>query len=104
MISQLCTATAAVLLLPVAAGAQQQAPVADSDVDEVIVIGRSVSTGLTQIEVDQEMLVDTATVLKEVPGANVNANGPLTGIAQYRGMFGDRIAVVIDDTGVVTQH
>ena len=95
------TALAAVLMLPVVAGAQQQEPAAENDVDEVIVIGRTVSTALTQIEVDNEMLVDTARVLKEVPGANVNANGPITGIAQYRGMFGDRISVVIDDTGVV---
>jgi len=48
------------------------------------------------------MLVDTATVLKDIPGANVNANGPVTGIAQYRGMYGDRISVVIDHLGVVS--
>ena len=65
-------------------------------------IGRSVTTGLAQIEVDREMLVDTATVLKDIPGANVNANGPVTGIAQYRGMYGDRVSVVIDHLGVVS--
>ena len=31
-----------------------------------------------------------------MPGANVNKNGELTGIAQYRGMFGDRIQVSVD--------
>ena len=81
-------AVAAMLLSPALAGAQQQDGVPDDEVDEVIVIGRSVSTGLAQVEVNQEMLVDTATVLKDIPGANVNANGPLTGIAQYRGMYG----------------
>jgi len=96
------TAIAAVLLLPALAGAQQPPNEAETDVDEVVVIGRSVSTSLAQIEVDQEMLVDTATVLKDIPGANVNANGPVTGIAQYRGMYGDRISVVIDHLGVVS--
>ena len=37
-----------------------------------------------------------ATLMSRVPGANVNNNGPLSGIAQYRGMFGDRINVVSD--------
>ena len=96
------TAMAAVLLLPAAAAAQPSAEPGASDVDEVIVIGRSVATGLAQIEVDREMLVDTATILKDIPGANVNANGPVTGIAQYRGMYGDRISVVIDHLGVVS--
>jgi iron complex outermembrane receptor protein len=89
-------------MLPATVAAQQSADPAASDVDEVIVIGRSVTTGLAQIEVDREMLVDTATILKDIPGANVNANGPVTGIAQYRGMYGDRISVVIDNLGVVS--
>lgn len=92
----------AALLLSAAVGAQQQASDAETQVDEVVVVGRSVSTGLAQIEVDREMLVDTATVLKDIPGANVNANGPVTGIAQYRGMYGDRVSVVIDHLGVVS--
>jgi iron complex outermembrane receptor protein len=48
------------------------------------------------------LLVDTAAVLKDIPGANVNTNGPITGIAQYRGMYGDRVAVSIDHLGVVS--
>lgn len=45
---------------------------------------------------------DTAAILKRFPGANVNSNGPLTGIAQYRGMFGDRINVLIDGSSLVS--
>jgi iron complex outermembrane receptor protein len=82
--------------------AQEPASPGATDVDEVIVIGRSVTTGLATIKVDREMLVDTATVLKDIPGANVNANGPVTGIAQYRGMYGDRVSVVIDHLGVIS--
>src|SRR5210317_869461 len=90
------------VILPAAVCAQAPPDKEATDVDEVIVIGRSVSTGLARIAVDREMLVDTATVLKDIPGANVNANGPVTGIAQYRGMYGDRVSVVIDHLGVIS--
>ena len=97
-----CTALVAVSLLPFPAAAQQADEDQQNEVDEVIVVGRSVATGLSRTEVNREILVDTATVLKDIPGANVNANGALTGIAQYRGMYGDRISVVIDHLGIVS--
>lgn len=39
---------------------------------------------------------DSAELLKRIPGANNNANGVITGIAQYRGMHGDRVSVKLD--------
>jgi iron complex outermembrane receptor protein len=39
---------------------------------------------------------DSAQLLKKIPGANVNSNGSVTGIAQYRGMYGDRVNVLMD--------
>ncbi len=45
---------------------------------------------------------DTAEALKVIPGAAVNRNGALTGIAQYRGLFGDRLNVSIDSASIVT--
>ncbi len=42
------------------------------------------------------MPADTTQLLKKVPGANVNTNGPLTSFAQYRGMFGYRLNKSID--------
>ena len=45
---------------------------------------------------------DTASILKRLPGANVNYNGPLTGIAQYRGMFSDRINVQVDGVSLIS--
>jgi iron complex outermembrane receptor protein len=45
---------------------------------------------------------DSAEVLKRMPGANANGNGPITGIAQYRGMFGDRISVKLDSAPTLT--
>jgi iron complex outermembrane receptor protein len=39
---------------------------------------------------------DPAQLLRQAPGANVNSNGPLSGIAQYRGMYGPRIATTVN--------
>ncbi len=44
---------------------------------------------------------DLANWLASVPGANVNRNGPITGIAQYRGLFGDRIAISLDGHPII---
>jgi len=39
---------------------------------------------------------DSAELLNRLPGAAVNSNGPLSGIAQYRGAYGDRVSVHIN--------
>lgn len=39
---------------------------------------------------------DTGDLIKRLPGANVNKNGAITSIAQYRGLFADRVNVLID--------
>lgn len=44
---------------------------------------------------------DLAKWLISVPGANVNSNGPVTGIAQYRGLYGDRISTTLDGQVVI---
>lgn len=47
----------------------------------------------------EEVLIgssDAAELLRRTPGGNVNRNGPLSGIAQYRGMYGDRVNVLVD--------
>ncbi|WP_220756583.1 TonB-dependent receptor [Shewanella colwelliana] len=36
-------------------------------------------------------VADISALLANLPGTAVNGNGPLTGIAQYRGLFGDRV-------------
>jgi len=40
---------------------------------------------------------DTSQLMKLIPGGDVVVNGPLTGQIQYRGMFGDRVSVHVDD-------
>lgn len=38
----------------------------------------------------------TTALMKRVPGGNVNSNGPLSGLVQYRGMYGTRVNTRID--------
>jgi len=75
---------------------------AGDTIDGIIVAGHSVTSNAVEVLVDKEMIVDTATTLKDLPGADVNNNGAITGIAQYRGMYGDRVAVTIDNHAVVS--
>ncbi|MCS5586925.1 MAG: TonB-dependent receptor [Porticoccaceae bacterium] len=49
-----------------------------------------------------ESSLDAATLLQAVPGANSNSNGAITGIAQYRGMYGDRLSVSMDSAPILT--
>jgi iron complex outermembrane receptor protein len=65
--------------------------------DDIEVIEQSESHSLVRMLPEQaQNIMDTAEVLKNMAGANVNRNGPLSGIAQYRGLYGDRINVEID--------
>ncbi len=80
----------AIASLPLVALAQEP-----QFVDEIVVIGvRDTHTVVT----DDTLVApaDTAQMLRKMPGANINKNGEITGIAQYRGMYGDRIRVSVD--------
>jgi iron complex outermembrane receptor protein len=93
---------AALLLLAACPTLAQEAEETNKTIDEIVVAGHSVTSDAVEVAVDQELLLDTATILKSLPGADVNQNGLITGIAQYRGMYGDRIAVTIDNHAVVS--
>ncbi|MFY8350660.1 TonB-dependent receptor domain-containing protein [Pseudoalteromonas sp. SSM20] len=62
----------------------------------------TVSTQIQQFEISTEQatasvsLPDVSDWLLSVPGANANKNGQISGIAQYRGYYGDQVAVAID--------
>lgn len=78
-----------------ASAAHAQPPV----LEEMVIIGaRDTHT----LRTDDTMVAppDTTELLKKMPGANVNKNGELTGIAQYRGMHGDRVNVSINGAHV----
>lgn len=82
-----------------------EAPIADTSKDiEVITITNQRHTTLTDnlnFAQGKTSEVDLANWLTSVPGANINSNGPITGIAQYRGLFGDRVATSLDGHPVV---
>jgi len=69
----------------------------EEPVDEIEVIGRH-DVREFQLADTVDINPDSAQLLRKAPGANVNSNGPLTGIAQYRGMFGNRIGVQVNGT------
>ncbi len=70
-----------------------------ADVQEILVTGVQ-DTHTVRTDDTLVAPADTAELLKRMPGANINKNGELTGIAQYRGMFGDRINVSINGAHV----
>jgi len=72
------------------------AQAADFSSQTIIVEGSSLRPGEFGIAPDSSALKDTAALLKRVPGANINRNGPLTGVASYRGQFGSRVNTVVD--------
>ncbi len=70
-------------------------PLHADHIEELVVSARH---DTRTIEVSDTITVsaDVAQLLKQAPGANVNSNGPITGIPQYRGMYGPRIATSLD--------
>lgn len=73
---------------------------ADHAAEEVLVIGKPDS--LTRISGEFEApLPDSGALLRKLPGAHVNHNGPVTGIAQYRGMYGPRVDISVDGAHIV---
>jgi iron complex outermembrane receptor protein len=93
--------TGAALLLLIACPSLAQ-ETEEAPIDEIVVAGHSITSNTLEIAVDQEILVDAAMSLKNLPGADVNQNGLITGLAQYRGMFGDRVSITIDDHAIVS--
>ncbi len=65
------------------------------ELEELIV---TASRDSRQIDVVDSLIMspDASQLLHKAPGANVNNNGPLTGIPQYRGMYGGRISAEVN--------
>ena len=63
---------------------------------EEIVITAAQEVSTIELADTIEITPDSAALLRKAPGANVNSNGPLSGIPQYRGMYGGRIHVTVD--------
>lgn len=63
---------------------------------EELVITASHDTRTIDVTSQLNISPDVTQLLRMAPGANVISNGPLTGIAQYRGMYGPRVATSLD--------
>jgi len=67
------------------------APVVNDRIEEIVVTG-AVDRRRYELAETLDVSPDSAALLKKAVGANVNGNGPLSGMAQYRGMSRMRIA------------
>ena len=72
-------------------------PAAADHMEELVITARHDSR-VVEVSDDSLIAPDVTELLKRVPGGQVNSNGPLTGIPQYRGMYGGRIATTLDGT------
>jgi iron complex outermembrane receptor protein len=92
--TKLNVAIAVTLALPLVGHAETE------QLTTIVVEGSGSRPGTFALAPDSSGFKDTAALLERVPGANVNRNGPLTGIPQYRGMFGNRVNVEIDGANI----
>ena len=90
MNSKLSIAIATILVIPVQVMAEEQ------QLPTIVVEGSYERPGTFSTAPDSSVLKDTASLLERVPGAAVNRNGPLTGIAAYHGMYGNRVNVSVE--------
>ena len=65
---------------------------------EELVVTASHDTRTIDVSEGVAVSADVAGLLRKAPGADVNGNGPLSGIPQYRGMYGPRVAASLDGT------
>lgn len=80
-----------VLTIPITTLAEHPQP------EEINIVGvQSTSFPILTVSPAEIPVLDSAGLLKKIPGANVNSNGPVTEIVQYRGLYGDRVSVVLD--------
>lgn len=70
-------------------------------IERIEIVGQ-IHTGLMESEI---ALADTSSPdlrsqLSQIPGLSVNGNGLVSGVVQYRGLFGDRLNVKIDGINI----
>lgn len=89
------------LTIGVAAYNSAVANSATDDIETIRVLGTINSFAYqSDIKLNQASSPDMRTQLQMLPGLNVNGNGAVSGILQYRGLFGDRVRVNIDGNEV----
>ncbi|MDM3870194.1 TonB-dependent receptor [Porticoccus sp. W117] len=73
---------------------------ADDHIEEIVVSDSQKNHGQLLADIARRTAADSAQLLRTLPGANVNSIGTLSGIAQYRGLSGERVAVQLDGAPV----
>lgn len=100
MKSVLLSGAGLVALTAIASPALAQTPPDDSALRDVVVVtGQRPDTATTDVVTLEERPLqgpDVTNLLSRIPGAARIANGALSGQAQYRGLFGDRINLRVD--------
>lgn len=71
-------------------------------IPEVTVIGSNLAEDAVNITpgVSAAPTPDSMDIIARLPGGAINRNGPLSGQAQYRGLFGPRMTVLVDSMRV----
>lgn len=83
-----------------ASEAADSASPARQPVEEIVVWGEPLTPFALDAELAPLAETNTALLLRRVAGANVNFNGTLAGVAQYRGMYAERVNVDLDGMAV----
>ena len=72
-----------------------------SDIETITITGVKTDHSQRVISPTVNTQPDLSSLLETLPGASINQNGKLTGIAQYRGLYGDRVAVKLNGHGII---
>ena len=66
-------------------------------IEAIEVVGHHNSLLITaEVDLSQSSTPDMRGQLQTLPGLHINGNGAISGVLQYRGLFGDRIRINID--------
>ena len=88
-------------LVVIAQGVTQCALAQESQGEIITVIG----SPLTQVDAERintssNTDADFGDQLEKLTGVSITRNGPVTGLVQYRGLYGDRVGITIDDVDI----
>src|SRR5690606_4051758 len=83
--------------LPLLSLVASAAAAQSATIDEIVIVGQSqIVENRVVLEGDALRVANTEDFLRAVPGANLNRNGPITALPQYRGASGDRVSVEVN--------
>jgi len=78
--------------------------IAADKLPEITVIGRTDAEQVVTVEPLKTPLTQPGTgeLMRRTPGGNLNFNGPMTGIGQYRGLFGYRLKTKVNSVSITS--